>query len=712
MTWGSTWTENTSVPETDWRFVASSTSGDYLYAMEYPYPLVVHKSTDKGVTWSQSHSFGISTSGGSDCLICSANGQHVYAAGINVSIQRSTDYGATWTATGDVKTWSGLACSADGSIVYASTYNQQQLFKSTDYGVSWTELTSQPVDSYKFVACSADGATVYLGGYRAVHKSTNGGGSFSQIVSESQFNGGEVLSCCAVSSSGAVVYIATAGGLWVSNNGGTSFALASFVVGSGYVYSVSCTSDGTKAIATFDYGSKPLYVTEDSGSTWTGVGTPRTDWSVVKTSPDGSTLVSGVFWGYLSYASEVVTVGPTITSISPSSGSTSGGTVITITGTGFHQLGGEECIFFGNTVVADYHMGTFVDENTYIVTSPTVVNTGQATVTMALSTGTATYDFFTYVEAAASQLFMDGFDAEYQGALTQKWASSIGSNSILPSSGRRGTGCLSLSGELYGPVLASTQEMTIGFAVQPQSGQTLKVTFWDGNTVLIYFMMDSTGHCSVMNPAGDSVISSHPSQFSAGLWAYVELYSNNSTGDWSITKNGTNLASGIHSLTGAGYDSFGLEGVALIDDLYQLNGTSLVPLGNCRVDTLPLNANSTPQDWVPDTGNAWERLNIDDGGISSIQIGEFSLFTVSDLTHAPTTVFGVQVTGYGSSPEFTPTGPTVNAALLTGSAQGPSSTLFDVPVVLRDAYIKNPDTTADWTDADVNSLEVGVVVTA
>lgn len=705
MTWGTTWADSTSVPESDWRFVASSISGDYLYAMEYPYPLVVHKSTDKGVTWSQSHSFGTSIYGGSDCLICSANGQYVYAAGNNVGVQRSIDYGATWTATGGVKTWSSLACSADGSIVYAAAYSQQQLFKSTDYGATWIELTSQPVDSYKFVACSSDGATVYLGGYRAVHKSTNGGGSFSQIVTDTQFSGGDVLSCCAISSTGSVVYIATAGGLWISTNGGSSFALASFVVGSGWVYSVSCTSDGTKAIATYDYGGKPLYVTEDSGSTWAAAGASRYDWSVVHTSPDGSTLVSGVFFGYLSYASEIIITGPTITSISPSFGPISGGTVITITGTGFHQLNSEEVILIGNKWVGGSYQGTFVDENNYIVTSPRADATGPVTVSMNLSTGSATYEFFTYL-SGDTEIFMDGFDAEYLSSLTPKWISSIGSNSILPDSGRRGAGCLSLNGSAYGPILQTSQEMVVGFAVKPQSGQTLKVTFREGGATPVYFLLDDAGYLYMMDPVDDSIIQGHPSAFSTGTWAYVELYSNIATGDWSITKNGTNMASGTYALTGSGYDSFWLEGVALIDDLYAVNGNSITPFGVCRVDALPLDANSTPQDWTPDTGNAWERLNIDEGGITADTIGQESRFTVADTTYAPNTVHGVQITGYASS-----TGDR-SICLLSNQTEGATVQLSPDIQCIREAFLLNPDTSEAWVDADVNALEVGVKVTA
>lgn len=76
-------------------------------------------------------------------------------------IYTSTNSGNTWTFTSLPETnWSFVASSANGKTLLASAggFNQGPLFISTNSGASWTTNTSE---SWGGVACSADGSTLF-----------------------------------------------------------------------------------------------------------------------------------------------------------------------------------------------------------------------------------------------------------------------------------------------------------------------------------------------------------------------------------------------------------------------------------------------------------------------------------------------------------------------------------------------------------------------
>jgi len=86
--------------------------------------------------------------------------------------------GTTWTTytTFGPMSWSAIICSVSGQVVYAvsqgpgSTTNGGYIVKSTDYGVTWTQLTTQPtggalVWSHNGITTSWDGTVVSAIGY-------------------------------------------------------------------------------------------------------------------------------------------------------------------------------------------------------------------------------------------------------------------------------------------------------------------------------------------------------------------------------------------------------------------------------------------------------------------------------------------------------------------------------------------------------------------
>src|SRR5689334_2522757 len=87
--------------------------------------------------------------------------------------------GQTWTQTGaPSNSWSGVACSADGSRVVAVTRNYPtngQIYISADGGTNWT-LSSAPTLPWFALSASADGTRMAAeaSGFK-IYTSTNGG---------------------------------------------------------------------------------------------------------------------------------------------------------------------------------------------------------------------------------------------------------------------------------------------------------------------------------------------------------------------------------------------------------------------------------------------------------------------------------------------------------------------------------------------------------
>ena len=68
-------------------------------------------------------------------------------------IYRSTDYGVTWNqATSDTsRSWNSVAMSSDGKFQTAVDYGGY-IYRSTDYGVTWNQVTSDATRGWFLVA--------------------------------------------------------------------------------------------------------------------------------------------------------------------------------------------------------------------------------------------------------------------------------------------------------------------------------------------------------------------------------------------------------------------------------------------------------------------------------------------------------------------------------------------------------------------------------
>jgi hypothetical protein len=218
--------------------------------------------------------------------------------------------GQTWTNSNPpLAPYSAIACSADGRTIL-SAIQGYAIVLSTNGGQSWTQSTFN--EFLECVTCSADGSKLFAGGTGALFISTNSG--LTCVTNNTPAVTYTGVACSADGTKVAAVY--SLGPVLYSTNSGITFT-TNAVPGGGFT-SIACSADGTKLIGTYSSqftqsesfgGHFAVYRSVDSGVTWTSTGAPATDWIVLASSADGTTLAgvndfgfaiskdSGVSWG-------------------------------------------------------------------------------------------------------------------------------------------------------------------------------------------------------------------------------------------------------------------------------------------------------------------------------------------------------------------------------------------------------------------------------
>jgi photosystem II stability/assembly factor-like uncharacterized protein len=169
---------------------------------------------------------------------CSHDFTKIIAVRDGGGIYYSTDSGATWAASTNAPTrkWFSVAGNADLSIAYAvsTTTNQPNLYKSTNYGQTWTSMYSTNVSAH-FVCCSWNAQYVAV----CIADNTQNTSNFGILVS---------------SDSGA-----SWTGKTLTRTAATFFR------------SICCSSDfkTVAAVAKFNNNFSKLWISYDYGANWT-----------------------------------------------------------------------------------------------------------------------------------------------------------------------------------------------------------------------------------------------------------------------------------------------------------------------------------------------------------------------------------------------------------------------------------------------------------
>lgn len=331
----------------------------------------------------------------------------------------------------------------------------------------------------------------------------------------------------------------------------------------------------------------------------------------------------------------------------------------------------------------------------------------------------------------AYELFVDSFDT-WTGSNAARWVLSA-DVTVDSSTGRRGTNALKItSGANTRTVdtftFSASTHVVIGFAFFRTPGSTATlyhdIIFRNSTNTLTSLRIDADGVLRIT--LGGTTYTSAKS-ISNSAWAYIEIGAViGNAGSFEVRVNGS--SSGWIALTGVDTQpstitsvnnirlsivgsSSNTSGTTLLDDLRITYGNELKWLGDIRVDALALTADSSPQDWTPDTGNAWERLNNTTAGyITGTTLNDESLFALADYVPQTTAIHGVQVSAYARKTDAGSRSMAIEVKSDTTTDVGDTISLGDTTTEYRQVWLTDPDTAAAWTDGGLDALEIGVKV--
>ena len=283
------WTQNGGT-NVNWFDIASNSDNSNIVGGTAN--ATVYYSANGGVSIVNAGTGALSSTGGFYCC-SSQTGNKAWCAPYSNNLYYTDNSGVSWasnSSSGD-RPWSKIACSGDGSIVYAvATYDG--LYKGID-GVFTNIYSNTALDG---VCCSTDGGIVYTTDYNnGVLKSTNSGASFSNILS------GQYYLACSCSGDGSKVLVENEMGfIYSSINGGTSFTQGPKSTTGYWSLKVSRNANTFAGAIGGRGGGGYIYISRDNGLTWT----PQEDagvrnWLGMGISDDGDKIIVAVYEGNL-----------------------------------------------------------------------------------------------------------------------------------------------------------------------------------------------------------------------------------------------------------------------------------------------------------------------------------------------------------------------------------------------------------------------------
>ena len=279
----------------------------------------MYKSTDGGITWEQS-SVGLASVGAACLKTDPSNENHILVSGVssgtnkNNGVYLSTDGGDSYKAV--LINFANLGYTNTGGqndrrdsiafdptsydatkgyctvayFLYCDNYPGSTptegtigvLYKSTDGGETWTEITNSAnyIDGHVFV--HPEKGYVYIASSSGFYLSTNGGSSFSRKA-QGDFEGMDVISTmpnnvylCGTLTTSSWFNQTTTTGVFVSTDSGSSFTTLSSSTGASYPTRIEVSPvdpnymvfDNDMLTHEGSYSNAPYY-SHDGGQTWT-----------------------------------------------------------------------------------------------------------------------------------------------------------------------------------------------------------------------------------------------------------------------------------------------------------------------------------------------------------------------------------------------------------------------------------------------------------
>lgn len=343
-------------------------------------------------------------------------------------------------------------------------------------------------------------------------------------------------------------------------------------------------------------------------------------------------------------------------------------------------------------------------------------------------------------------LFADGFDVydDEADVLTAKWTQPTGTlHTFGTTDGRYGGGGI-------GATAASTVWAADLTGLGVVAGDTLWVSFayyHDGNGTATapgdawVVLRDAGGgsparmdHDSAgvvyLKDANNATSVTTAAVLQANIWNWVEMKvimgTNNTTGFIELKINGTvvgTTATNIDTFTGGGalvnVRLSGSNGLWYADDVIindSAGSNFTTPPGNCRIDTLNVNADSATTDWTGSYTDVDDALGSSDGDtthIASSTVAQESRFDIASLPDASAAIFAVHPrVKYKKSDSGSRT---LRTLIKQGATEALGATLTPTTSYVwgqGDFFYVDPVSSVAFTDSDITDLEVGVEVVA
>lgn len=250
----------------------------------------VLKSTDGGASWSTTGlQFDLSDSDMTTRMLMDPNDDETIIAATSNGVFKTTNGGATWSNQLTSLSFIDMEYKpGDFNTIYGST-TYGEVWRTTDGGNNWNkvlddgyriELAVTPANSSYVYAIVVDGSD----GLEAIYRSSNSGGSFSEVFSggtsnllewgvDGTENGGQGWYDLSLAVSPTNANTVLVGGIntWRSTNGGSSWSLVNHWYGGGGVQEVHADKHQLKYRNNgdlFECNDGGVYISSDDGLSW------------------------------------------------------------------------------------------------------------------------------------------------------------------------------------------------------------------------------------------------------------------------------------------------------------------------------------------------------------------------------------------------------------------------------------------------------------
>jgi photosystem II stability/assembly factor-like uncharacterized protein len=263
---GTTWTRRTEgnalMDNRYWSNVSSSADGSKLLAVAYDGNTYdgsdVWTSVDGGATWTDrnanSESLGPNAYGTS---ASSSDGTKLIVGTEDGLVYRSANSGATWTEAADIGNEAAVLASNASGTKLAAGMGSGNMQVSTDSGATWHSVADPAMLSnegtirgLRYVGSS----TIYASQYEGdLWKSTDDGQTWTNLTEDNEDMTGSAWEQLDISTDGLKVIVGTDhGSIWMTDDGGASWTDAKVAtpdLSNNYFWPVALAGDGSKAYA-------------------------------------------------------------------------------------------------------------------------------------------------------------------------------------------------------------------------------------------------------------------------------------------------------------------------------------------------------------------------------------------------------------------------------------------------------------------------------